>query len=492
MKFNNKILILVLLILNLFTVIFTQIPLFPQNSMTASSLKLANNGYYVATRITFDESNDKDPQIHNGQIVWSKEDNIFLYNTEFRITTQITYDNMFHTQPQIYDGLVTWMGWDGLDFEIYLYDTITDSIIQITDNDYLDYSPQIDGTLITWFGKNGEDYEIFLFDIVSGITTQITANNYYDGSPKIHEGQITWVGEVDPYDTEVYFYDIETEIITRITYNDGDDINPQIHGGLITWMGRDSTHPLFWKVYFYDVNTKIITQIPGTSEDKYPQIHNGVITWFGWDGSDHNIFYYDTITSVSTQITTYGGTYPHIHDGVIAWNPFDGSDAEICIYNTITQETIQITDNDFFDNHPQIHNGKLTWEGRIGDGIETYEIFFSELEVPSIEAFIDIGIDVINLKSKGKKFPVYIELPDEYEVTDIHVESILLNNLISAELHPIEIGDYDFDGVDDLMVMFNRTDIQDLLEPGESVEIHISGKLSDSTLFEGIDTIRVK
>lgn len=41
------------------------------------------------------------------------------------------------------------------------------------------------------------------------------------------------------------------------------------------------------------------------------------------------------------------------------------------------------------------------------------------------------------------------------------------------------------------MVKFDRQDVIDILEVGDSVEIIISGKLFDETQFEGTDYIRV-
>ena len=42
-----------------------------------------------------------------------------------------------------------------------------------------------------------------------------------------------------------------------------------------------------------------------------------------------------------------------------------------------------------------------------------------------------------------------------------------------------------------LMVKFDRSNVQDMLEPGDEVEVTVSGQLTDGTTFEGTDTIRV-
>jgi hypothetical protein len=42
-----------------------------------------------------------------------------------------------------------------------------------------------------------------------------------------------------------------------------------------------------------------------------------------------------------------------------------------------------------------------------------------------------------------------------------------------------------------LMVKFDRSDVQDMLEPGDAVEVTVSGELTEGTPFESTDTIRV-
>ena len=107
-----------------------------------------------------------------------------------------------------------------------------------------------------------------------------------------------------------------------------------------------------------------------------------------------------------------------------------------------------------------------------------------------LEAAIDIDPNTLNLKSKGKWITCYIELPDGYDVDDIDVSTIKLNEQVSAESEPTAIGDYDGDGIVDLMVKFDRAAMQGILQVGD-VEITVTGELTDGTLFEGIDTIRV-
>lgn len=108
-----------------------------------------------------------------------------------------------------------------------------------------------------------------------------------------------------------------------------------------------------------------------------------------------------------------------------------------------------------------------------------------------INATINLDPNTLNLKSKGKWITCRIELPEGYDVNDIDVSTIMLNGVVPAQSRPIGIGDTDGDGVAELMVKFSRSAVQALLTPGDETELTVSGELTDGTIFEGTDTIRV-
>ncbi len=65
---------------------------------------------------------------------------------------------------------------------------------------------------------------------------------------------------------------------------------------------------------------------------------------------------------------------------------------------------------------------------------------------------------------------------------------ITLNGTVCAE--KAVVGDYDRDGIPDLTVKFDREQVCALLEPGDAVEITVSGAVGD-VRFIGTDTVRV-
>ena len=112
-----------------------------------------------------------------------------------------------------------------------------------------------------------------------------------------------------------------------------------------------------------------------------------------------------------------------------------------------------------------------------------------------LTAKVNIYPEELNLISRGRWITAYIELPESYDIANINVSTILLNNTVSAELSLSAIGDYDEDGIPDLMVKFNRSEIiAYILSKGVNygnITLTLSGKLADGLPFEGNCIIKV-
>lgn len=107
--------------------------------------------------------------------------------------------------------------------------------------------------------------------------------------------------------------------------------------------------------------------------------------------------------------------------------------------------------------------------------------------------FIDFDPNTLNLKSKGVVVTVYIELPESYNITQIDVSSIRLNGTIPALSRPLNIDDYDGDGMPDLMVKFDRTLVVSLFMGdnfSENPIIEVTGIVA-GLHFKGTDKIKI-
>jgi len=155
-------------------------------------------------------------------------------------------------------------------------------------------------------------------------------------------------------------------------------------------------------------------------------------------------------------------------------------------YNYGTGYCIPIQDNEsyfYYSSNPPMSSWDFVNVWGIDEGVSHPYLLWQI--PPAIPAFIDIDPDTLNLKRKGRWITCYIWLPEDYNVADIEPDSIFLEDEIEAAWMW-------FDEKEQVaMAKFSRSEVQDILEPNEAVELTVSGELTDGTEFEGTDTIRV-
>jgi len=125
------------------------------------------------------------------------------------------------------------------------------------------------------------------------------------------------------------------------------------------------------------------------------------------------------------------------------------------------------------------------------DNQDNYPLMEPWSGVPAtVPATVEIYPETLSLHSFGRWIKAYIELPEGYDVSDIEISTVTLNNDVPAELHPTKVGDYDNDGIPDLMVKFSRIEaMRSIFRIGENT-LRIRGEINE-LIFEGRVTIRV-
>jgi formylglycine-generating enzyme required for sulfatase activity len=121
---------------------------------------------------------------------------------------------------------------------------------------------------------------------------------------------------------------------------------------------------------------------------------------------------------------------------------------------------------------------------------ETIYVGFRVASVPepAFEVEVEITPHTLNVQSKGKWITCHVWMPEGYDVTDVSSDSVLLEDEIPADWIWFD------EEQQVIMVKFSRSALQELLadiETPAEVELVVSGELSDGTIFEGTDTIRV-
>jgi len=220
-------------------------------------------------------------------------------------------------------------------------------------------------------------------------------------------------------------------------------------------------------------------------------------------GSGGHYGYSDMTGIMARTITTRIGTWTVTFDsdesdtpwGTVSWNGEepDGIDVEVrSSHDQITWSAWEtVISGEWLSSTPNGRYLEIKTTLQIVEGEISPILYDLTVNIGYLDATIDFNPNTLNSKSKGNWVTVYIELPEGYDVNDIDIESIILGGVILAETKPTGIGDYDGDGIPDLMVKFDRSEVIALLTPGEMVYVMIYGILGDGTPFKGTDVIRV-
>ncbi|MEM3629146.1 MAG: PKD domain-containing protein [Candidatus Bathyarchaeia archaeon] len=181
----------------------------------------------------------------------------------------------------------------------------------------------------------------------------------------------------------------------------------------------------------------------------------------------------DAVTFISASYSP-NGTITYVH-----WSFGDGYDAEgFNVTHVYGKPGKYVVTMDVIDN----------W-----NSIATISYVIDVL----LPATVDIEPACLILKTGGNWTAAYIELPEGYNVSDINVNSIMLNGTEPVvPTAPTLLGDHDRDGFPDLMVLFNRTAaVQLIISQGimvGNVAITITGQLADGAGFMGSGVISVR
>jgi len=132
------------------------------------------------------------------------------------------------------------------------------------------------------------------------------------------------------------------------------------------------------------------------------------------------------------------------------------------------------------DGKPRIFDGD-------NDGVSVVDMGAYEYGIAAIQAEAEIDPHTLNLTSKGRWITCYIWLPEDYNVADIDPNSVVL------EFFNNEFESQRFWFSEDAQIAvakFDREQVQAILSIGE-VELTIIGRLTDGTVLEGTDVVKV-
>jgi sugar lactone lactonase YvrE len=120
------------------------------------------------------------------------------------------------------------------------------------------------------------------------------------------------------------------------------------------------------------------------------------------------------------------------------------------------------------------------------------------VEIPVLlhagEAAVDqilVEPGTLNLSSRGKTVRVWFQLPAPFDPREILISTVSLNGLLPPKARPVDFVDENHDGVEEVVLKFDRAAVEAILPEGDRIPVTVTGEVRNRTWFTGTAAIRV-
>ncbi len=374
----------------------------------------------IETNLTNDTMDQGKPAIFGNRVVWTEDTqdggpnwDIFLYDLDNGAEKiRITYNASNQLNPEIYGDVIVWEDERHGNFDIYMYDLSVDTDgddipnyldgdrpspdpaeIRITDNPAHQENPVIYSSKMVWIDKRYGNNDVFLYDLISG-EEAIIAGHSETGDPRfrpkqdyprIYGDKVVWVDNRDSIGNyELYIYNlsmdsdgngipnyldgnrpIDDPAEQRITSTPDSEYCPFIYSDQIVYTRNDN-------VYLYDLTTSAEYQLTETApsqeiDGELCGFYGTKVVWTYYNGSK-DIFLYDLALDSDT-------------DGTPNYRDIDTPIPDPAINQvTFEQETLSM--------RPAIYTNKIVWHDSRDSEREVYLFTLTENLPPEITYFL--------------------------------------------------------------------------------------------------------
>jgi hypothetical protein len=104
--------------------------------------------------------------------------------------------------------------------------------------------------------------------------------------------------------------------------------------------------------------------------------------------------------------------------------------------------------------------------------------------------YTNVDPNTLNLSSNGNTIKVVLQLPEEYDPHDVDIHTVSIDGVLFCNPSPVSYSDENGDGIQELVLKFDRSDFEGLAFEGDAVPVTVTGEVHDQTWFTGTDTMR--
>jgi beta propeller repeat protein len=232
--------------------------------------------------------------------------------------------------------------------------------VPVTTNTTYDTHPDVSSGRIVWRGWSGDSHDIFIRERDGTITNLTQTPAYHEDRPRIADTRVVWRG---PGGLQL----LDEEGIGPIP-GGGSPYNVwDIGGTVVVWEGFDGGADS--EIFLYDALAGVTTQLTVNGvEDRSPTTDGRTVVWWAGQGdaNDEVMMYRDgSIRQVSPEGTTYhngGGRDPAVSGNRIVYvGGRDGLPDGILLYDITSSNTTALSSENETQIYPTIDGDLVTW-----------------------------------------------------------------------------------------------------------------------------------
>lgn len=296
----------------------------------------------------------------------------------------------------IYDDWIVWEDWRNApspseNSDIFAYD-LSDGVERaICTNSATQWAPAIHGNTLIWMDERNAQtgirrFDIYSYNTITGTETAAAVTNRDKWNPSIHGSRIAWEEQMSGSNWDIRSV-VLGGVIESICSAAWGQYDTAISGNKIVW--DDLRNGTDYNVYCYDTLTHVETPVCTAADDQWtPDISGDIAVWQDWrnPGTAPDIYMKNLTTGVETAVCTHSSAQwnPRISGNHIVWADFREFNTQIYGYNLSTGQEIALT-SDYQDcDYPRIWGNKVVFKRGASPNTDIYMTFFEPASYESL------------------------------------------------------------------------------------------------------------